>query len=74
MKIDEVVPTMMPKRFIQAKPASDDPEAKMTKGRLARKMVIEVPTVRLRVSLMERSIRSRSGMVLYLRRFSRMRS
>ena len=44
---------------------TDDPEFYM------RNTVIDVPSVRFRVSLIDRSIRSRNGIVLYLRRFSR---
>ena len=73
MKIEDEVPTTMPNSITQAKPEIDAPPNRAS-GRLARNTVIEVPSVRFSVSLIDRSIRSRSGMVLYLRRFSRTRS
>src|SRR5271168_5000567 len=73
MKIDDEVPTTMPNSITQAKPEIDAPP-NIARGRLARNTVMDVPRVRLRVSLIDRSIRSRSGIVLYLRRFSRTRS
>ena len=73
MKIDDEVPTTMPNSITQAKPEIDSPPNSAS-GRLARNTVIEVPSVRFSVSLIDRSIRSRSGNVLYLRRFSRTRS
>ena len=73
MKIEDEVPTTMPNSITQAKPEIDSPPNSAS-GRLARNTVIEVPRVRFRVSLIDRSISSRSGIVLYLRRFSRTRS
>ena len=73
MKIEDEVPTTMPNSMTQAKPEIDSPPNNAS-GRLARNTVIDVPRVRFSVSLIDRSIRSRSGKVLYLRRFSRTRS
>ena len=46
----------------------------MTKAIMARKVVTWVSTVRDSVSLIERSSSSVSGIFLYLRKFSRIRS
>ncbi len=73
MKIDDEVPTTMPNSITHAKPARVWPPNRAS-GRAARKTVEEVPSVRFRVSLIDRSISSRSDMVRYLRRFSRTRS
>ena len=73
MKIDDEVPTTMPNSMIQAKPESAEPPNRAN-GSAARKTVPEVPRVRFRVSLMDWSMSLRSGIVLYLRRFSRTRS
>jgi hypothetical protein len=69
MKIEEDVPTTIPNSITQANPEIDAPP-KIASGKLARNTVIYVPRVRLSVSLIDRSIRSRSGITLYLRRFS----
>ncbi len=73
MKIDDDVPTTMPNSITAANPDSEAPPNRAS-GRLARNTVIDVPSVRFSVSLMEKSISSRNGIVLYLRRFSRTRS
>src|SRR4051812_45504271 len=73
MKMDEEVPTTIPNSITQANPEIDSPPNSAS-GRLARNTVIDVPSVRFRVSLIDRSINSRNGIVLYLRRFSRTRS
>ena len=73
MKIDDEVPTTMPNSITQANPEIDSPP-NSANGRLAMNTVIDVPKVRFNVSLIDRSISSRSDIVLYLRRFSRTRS
>ncbi len=73
MKMEEEVPTTMPNSMTQAK-SEIERGPKSARGRAARNSVMDVPKVRLRVSLIERSIKSRRCMVLYLRRFSRTRS
>ena len=73
MKIEDDVPTTMPNSMTVANPPSVPPP-KIASGNAARNTVDEVPSVRFSVSLIDRSISSRSGMVRYLRRFSRTRS
>src|SRR5690606_19895802 len=73
MKIDDEVPTTMPNSMPMAKTSTASPPMKAS-GIMARKVVTDVKIVRESVSLMLRSISSRRGMVLYLRRFSRIRS
>src|SRR6202044_3730004 len=63
MKIEEEVPTTIPKSITQANPEIDSPP-NSAKGRLARNTVIDVPRVRFKVSLIDRSISSRSGIDL----------
>lgn len=57
IKMEEDVPTIIPKSIIQANPDKDVPPNK-ARGKAAKKTVREVASVRLKVSLIERSISS----------------
>src|SRR5690606_32665907 len=71
--IEEYMPTSMPKVIEMVKLRSTSPPNR-TSGTSARNTVNEVSEVRTMVWLIDRLINSGSGIFLYFRRFSRMRS
>ena len=73
MKTEEEALTTMPNSITQAKPASVSPP-KSASGTAESSSVMEVPRERFSVSLIDWSTSWRSGICLYLRRFSRIRS
>lgn len=73
MKMDELVARQSPNRSVIANCWSAGPP-NTANGAVARKSASDVPIVRDRVSLIERSTISRSGLCRITRMFSRTRS